>query len=690
MTSAWWLDQHPLTQPEADLFEVDAAARELARRLRAAHGGDQDGSLSNLVVSFEGRRGAGKTSFVNLLVTHLRDQQGDDAPVEVRYEPDRPGSTPLSIWAAVAYRVGEALYHRFHRRCLGSDQAVEILSPAQAAEGADAAVASVETASFKDPRLHWLEVARRLSAEVSKDQWGPCLNLFVDAPSKIPGRHLEWQDGRKALLHAAEGLVAAGTGQAGKALDKGGSAASTLIEKRLVEGPTWGVDTAEFVGELGVLLRVFHRKRPGWRAVVVLDHLSCFDDVDLQQVEEALGLLRQLEGVLVLLVLDPRAGRLLDPAMWAVSARRPREDARDAPPPGDAEQDTKDARDGFHALVDLRLPVPTPSNYELVGMTRRFIEELNLPISSSEVTSFARLLVRRGIARPRETKRALLWLWMRLHHSDAPRTLLIDRSGEPLAAARRREVLELLLDLHLFIEKRLPAASLLRTAESCFPVLAHFPVRPWNLRGWTDRQGRGLTLWDGKLDSSKRDLILLLRLLTLGKFAGAESLMSGHLSRARELWRRCREELIEEDPLWLKKLDELEARSLKAHLETRLSQVSLTRMLFIGFLISAGRRFDLAGPAEPDGGGLRPWEHWFDSDLLTMIYQHKQSSLTDRRCCLVLLNLLHPLTAEALNAPERGGDAPGGGGDGPGDDREMLGSLLEQRTALIDTLRENL
>ena len=656
------------------------ACRELARRLRAAHGGERGESLSNLVVSFEGRRGSGKTSFVNLLVAELRRQEGDDAPVEVRYELDRPGSTQLSIWAAVAYRIGEALYRRFHRRCMEAGQPVEILSPARAAEGAGTPLVSVKTSQLEDPRLHWLAVARRLSDKVPKGHWGPCLNLFVDAPSKIPGRRLEWQDGRNALLHASEGLVAAVTGQAGKALEGGGRAARKLVEKRLVEGPTWGVDTAEFVRELGILLRVFHPQRTGWRAVVVLDHLSCFDDVDVQQVEEALSLLRQLEGVLVLLVLDPRAGRLLDPASRAASARRPQEDASQQ---GDAESDPREARDGFHALVDLRLPVPTPSNYELVGMTRRFIEELNLPISSSEVTAFARLLLRRGVARPRETKRALLWLWMRLHHSVAPRTLLIDRLGEPLEATRRREILELLLDLHLFIEKRLPAASLLRTAESCFPVLAHFPVRPWNLRGWTDRQERGLALWDGQLDASERDLILLLRLLTLGKFAGAEHLMSGHRSRARELWRRCREEWIKQDPLWLGRLDEVEARSLKAHLENRLSQVKLIKMLFFGFLVSAGRRFDLAGPVAPDGGGLRPREHWFDSDLLTMIYQHKQSSPTDRRCCLVLLNLLHPFTAEALGAPENAGDWSE-------EDQKMLRSLTVQRTALIDTFRENL
>ncbi len=687
MRSRWWLDQHPLTSAEGDLFEVGGACRELAQRLQSCHRPDAPGGPKNLIVSLEGNRGSGRTSFANLLLEELQrqetEQEGLEAPIDVRFELGWSGAAELSIWSALAYRIGESLYRRFHQRCLESGRRVEIASPLRAAHEPEPARIKVKTKPFGDPRLHWLAVARRLSDAISREHWSPCLNLFSEAPSKIPGRRLGWNDSRNALTHAAEGLVAGFGAAPANAIEKGGKAARALLKKRLVEGPTWGVDTTEFVRELGVLLRVFHPRPSGWSAVIVLDDLNRIEAAEVRGVQETLDSLRRLDGVLVLVVLDPRAGRLLEHRVPAAHT------SRSAEPSGDqfdeeVNLEGLEGRDGLHALIDLRLPIPTPAKHEVIAMTRRFIEELKLPISQSEVSHFARRLRSRGILRPRETKRALLWLWMRLGRPGSPTTLLTDRAGEPLAPRHRLGMLEVLLDLHLFIENRLGAANLLETAEKHFPVLAHFPVRPWNLRGWTDRQRRNLSLWEGSRHSSQRDLILVLRLISLGELAGTGHMMSGHRARARELWNRCRNEVIEWDPLRLGAMTDPSARALMTHLEIQMARPGgLARPLALGHLVSASRRFDVAEQNEPDGEGLRLVENWFDSDLLTMTFRHKEGSRSDRRRAWVLLNLLHPLTAEMLVAvpdPE----------DWPEEDRGMLMSLAGQRETLIDILRGNL
>jgi len=170
-------------------------------------------------------------------------------------------------------------------------------------------------------------------------------------------------------------------------------------------------------------------------------------------------------------------------------------------------------------------------------------------------------------------------------------------------------------------------------------VLGHFPVCPWNLRPWIDRQETALGI--------AQDLVLHLRLLTLAQFVGADHRTVGHRARARDLWRRWRRRVVDEDPLKLGSLDEESPQGLCSHLEVKL-QTGLGRKFATALLASATRYFD--GVAEPVAATSLQ-EIWFEADLLVQRLEDRQAEPDARRRAWVVLSLLHPHVAEQLGAP---------------------------------------
>lgn len=670
MARDWWLNQHPITSAAEDLLDFADAARLLAERLRHCHRpADPLPGLRSLVVSFEAPPGSGKTSFSNLLLANLAPAADEKAPIPVCFSAALSRASGLSLWTALAYRIGEAFYRRLHRRALaaGADGDVRVGNPLLGA----AAPVTLPAEDLAERRLHWLEVASRLSRRIPKEHWTPCLNLFSDAPSKIPGRRLDWQSATDTLIGLARAGLFAGTGQSKDAISEAAAAAKTLIDRPPVEGPNWGVDTEEFVRDLERLLRMLHPEATHWRAIVVLDDLFRLDEAE-PELHEALAYLRRLDGVLTLINLDRGLDRsrphLRTAGRRPLLAPQPAVGAERQVPPAAAPSLPPDGGT-LDALIDVRMPIPAPGRDELFGFARRFVEELDLPLEESEISTFVRCLSDRGILGARETKKALLWLWLRLCDPQTGETLFQRRArpeGQPIPPHERIGMLELLVDLHRFVEGHATGARAFETAERHLSMLAHFPVCPWNLRPWIDRQVTTLDGW-----RNAQDLVLHLRLLTLAQFVEVDQRTSGHRARARELWQRWRAEVIGRDPLRLESMDGTSPQNLTTHLEVRLNRYPLAELFATALLASAARYFE--GVAEAVAPSSLK-ETWFEADLLVQQLESPDGDPEARRRAWVVLSLLHPQIAQQI------GDPPVSDGWRPND--PLLDRLETQRETL--------
>ena len=650
-----WLNESPILSPDGDLLGYREPAEAIAASLRAAHprsSGQEDGhNAGSLIVTLEGFWGTGKTSFSNLLLHELRDH--DDpwrAPVEVWFSAWQSASMPLSPWEALAYRLGEAFYSRFHRWCLrgqgkGSEVTIghplwKALDPELSRPKPDPELKiKPHSVKLNEERLHWLEVAFRLSNAVREKDWDPCLKLFNDAPSKIGSRSLDNRIGMKALIDLAAGVLSMAVAKPDKVIGSTAEAAKLFLEQRLIEGPGWGIDTLEFVRGLNRLLYVLHPGARDWRAVIVVDDTTRLNEEDLPRVLDALGYLRELDDVLVILNVNDHVIKQLKGIRRGFAERDPEE------PPGSFGEDF------LTRLVNVRFPMPQPQEAELWRMMARFLEDLGMP----PVTVVSPALRHLGNSRkvtPREVKRALQWLWFRLgpDSADTQRVALDSLDGEEL-----ERLLILLLDLHLFTEGLQSGAAVMERSFDHAKVLLHLPVQPWNLRPWLDGLGNDLELWYAYPEALR--LIEVARRQELIFYCGAERAEQG-LQDGKQAWAAWRQRMVTEN--WLDLSEELLAKDPKhllAHLLARIEEIMLAqieeinlKMILLASQLTAAARYQ---NFVDDPG--RCWEHQacsgllaeldFDKDRLIMV----ASKLAHRVDCAakawLLVFVIDPMTA---------------------------------------------
>lgn len=651
-----WLDDRPISGTRGtDLLGFRPSAQWLARGLSALRtdhspvGAPWDGrwgrpARNNVSVTLEGPWGSGKTSYANLVVDALvaaDDASRDpllDEPVRVEFNVWQSGSIDISPWSALCYRVGEAFYARLHERAVAAETADRKLTLADPVR-LEAPLISVDPSPLAEARLHWVEVARRLSAAIPGTSWHPCLNLFGDAPSKVPGRGASWSEALREGPRLAGAVVKALLGGVGavSAVSDGVSSAGELLRRPTETGPSWGVDSKEFVRDLDRLLHVLHPRPRSWRLLLLVEDVTRLDASELPRVLDALGYVRRLSDIVSLTLLDDHIVATLE----ALAQRRVTGAQRvELPPaPGGEQFVTK--------LVGLRQRVPQPLIADISALVARWWGSLDLQHVAARGGALAtsRRLVERGIRTPRQVKRALRALWMRLADEDYEPLRDAIASGAVSDDARDR-IVGLHVDLHAFGEGRLDGALLLERAQTAAADLLALPIQPWDGSPWLDRQYASLLAVEWPL---AQELVAGLRLIALAHHVRCLEPDHPLVASGRQAWAsyRTAQGRAGDDPLQLALLtgaDAIGEARLLAHLEARLTEenAQLTRQLVTPAVLAvAARRYRLADDDPAPATIPEILDSWFDGDALVQAIMKSAPRSPEHAMALTLLHLFN-------------------------------------------------
>jgi hypothetical protein len=546
--SLGWLGGSPIQGPDQDELGYGPPAIRLAKHLNAVFSAARSapGSENAMTVAVEGAWGSGKTSYTNLVAHFLKEQppesreesdeerdkreQGD--PVVVRFNVWLAASLQVDPWYALAYRIGEAFYRRFHHRCIKANQEKKSFEVGHPRFGDEIYPSGIETIDLKpdgihEQRLHWLEVALRLSEGIKPaDHWHPCLKLFCEgASSKLPGRSLAIREGLRVLTSLGGAALSTSVGQIDKGIGGAVGATQQLLEKRLTEGPAWGKDPAAFFRDLDRLLFVLHPKPKTWRMVLILDDLARLNAGELPGILDILGHLDSLNDVVTLLNVDNEVSH---------SLRRYTPQAFQEAGESSAGRDrsTRSSESFMDRLIHLRVQVPTPQNTELMAMLRRHMMSafgLTLP----QVRPFLRTFLEEERSTPRLTKKAFHWLLLR-YPENFPNEV----------------TLRLLLDFFWHSEGKMPRADLLANLAKSRRALRQVEVQPWDVRAWIDTFGIS-KLGDQWTDvaSETEDLILAIRHGSVVAYlqrdvAGEYEDLNNAIKQGRQSWQAWHQALL--------------------------------------------------------------------------------------------------------------------------------------------------
>jgi len=625
-----WLEERPLDAGAAknDLLDMAAPSEWLASALLRSWC-DEPTHTNSLSVSIEAPWGAGKTSFVHLVQKHLSNalsHQGE--PIWVELSAWQSGSLAIGAWPAIAYRIGEALYGKLHRAAIASRKAGEPTirvgrprDPSQMVE--------LDVAPLADERFHWLQVALVLSQVVKGDDWHPCLKLFADAPSKVPGHGTGWGQGSVEIVRGAidiggtvAGGVLAGPGAAvtllaaaGKAVDASGKAVSAFTKKTLLEGPPWGVDTTEFVQHLNRLCAVLLPHVKKWRVAVLIDDVARVGPTELRSVLDALSYLREMQRVIVLVCLDDAAIERLETQLPDHLRGR--------------------GEKFISKVIHTRYKLANPDPGLLGRFADRLLADMGLPsaFEAASAENPTRRLLSGGVRTPREIKRALTWIWSRLSSDESALRRCRQRSNG--------EILSLLVDLYLFFEGLLSAEDLDARIRPRRAVLLRFERQPWDGQIWLDRR-RAIE------DSTpEANLVAWLRTLRLAQFAGLE-LNGRRVEEAQSVWGAWCADLSAggSDPLKLSKLNR-RLSDLPTYL--RPDAIEHGPLPLLCAVSSAARTLWLGAHDAPPRSLQEVLDRWHDADALVQTILSPQAAPMMIAAASMLLHVFHRPVVKAID-----------------------------------------
>ncbi len=635
MTSAWprSLDDIPQTRRDLgeDAFSFSDAVQQLAEHLLPAPGTVAE---LNTVVSIEAEWGWGKTSFANLLVAAIQRSLRSDGnrgtravPMVVPYNAWLSGPSNGSHWSAIALRIGHALYTEVHDQLIRAADAdgpiaLELGHPTEPGARITARVTDREQVLHR--QSGWTDIAWQLSEAVPATRWHPCLALFGDAPSKLPGRGFSGREagrslGRLATRVLESSLKSDQVGAAGAAL----AAAGSLVGAYSDNGAPAAAESDEFVAHLGTLMRMLRPDARGWRAILVVEDVARLDDDGLASFLEALAYLRHLQGVLVLLCLDRRiADRVL------------------------VERGLESGEGRLTKTIDLRQRVPAITWSHRHALVRAWCDSVDLPHADEVAHALGRWCAEHGQASPRQIKRLLRWLDVRLR-------------AHPLDATRpRAQVVSTVLfiaSLYRHDALGIGGEELIDSMEQPGAVeqmLLRLPHQPWDRRPWPE-----LAI-DPNLEPSSpsaRDWIGGLRRFSLiVHLVGPEHPRTMEAEqRLREAWRRHLDRLATESP-WVASIvgvrgerPEDAGDKLLARLGGLLSNTAATadlahqrvRAIRAANVVAAMRSMDVHGkpPSATVAGVCDAWAQ--GHDLVTLVRRGARADIGD--LALLILALLH-------------------------------------------------
>lgn len=653
-----WLEEAAIVRPEQDRLRMKEAARDLASALREAHPTWSSGApdrRKSFVVTIEAPWGSGKSSFANLVAGYLREteESSEDlswqSPVVVDFSAWQSVSMGGSPWEALAYRLGEGFYRRLHRLCLmiatSSRRNRKKLAPSlqignprfYLGQPRDVATPLLpveknvlESARwFGEPRLHWREVAFRLAQSVPSENWDPCMKLFVDAPSKLAGREMGRDEAFDTFVGLMTSSLSVVKGEFGDAISGVGGATRTLLRRRLLEGPEWGIDTREFARALDRLIYVLHPRPRHWRAFVVLDDVARLPESEFPAILEALTHLREIHDIVVMVNLPPRA---LD------TLRRLRA------PGVPVSEDGADGESFLTRLVQVRFPLPRPDEPELSRMMADALGELRVPAHVAD--KLVRHYLDKEAATPRQLKQLLQWLWFRLRNSDGGSSIRLDA----FAATPQQKLewlLTLLIDLHLHAQGRnLEDRALDRICERR-EILLHAPVQPWDLRAWRDGMGVQSEWCDVP---EGRELLATVRLQELLWECGERRIEAG-LELGRRAWRAWQFRLGEDNELKLSpQLLRSEPDELMLHLSRQVfSEERVVRAQLAGVARYHHFAHDEPDLAEPEAFARLARFWYFDSDALWAVASRPGAEPKTAARAWILLSWVTPAVARRFD-----------------------------------------
>lgn len=625
------LDDLPLQRvgDDIDPFEFKGAVDALAEHLLASRR-DPVARL-NTVVSLEAEWGWGKTTFANLLVeavlTGLRAEPGYDPknqalPMRVDYNAWLSGPEDGRHWAAIAARVGRAFYLDLQQRVLAeaeqADGPVKLSLGDPLNPGGRIEVALPAREQVLDPRTTWTDIAWQLAEAMPRPSWDPCLALFADAPSKLPGRGFSGREARRTLVRLIADTALAGAkgdalAAAGAATRAGGQLAGAYADTKAPAA----AESDEFVRHLDKLLAVLRPNAFGWRAVLVVEDVARLDETGLSSFLEALSYLRHLGSVLVLLCVDRRiADRVL------------------------VEYPASDGEGRLTKTIDLRQRVPAATWSHRYALIRAWCDSLGMPSSGDTARTLGRWCFEHSQHSPRQLKRLLRWLDVRLRgvppdqRSAWPETVLLG------AQLYRRDALGVAGEMVL---------ADLGDASTVERLLLRLPLQPWDSRRWPELHK------DARLVPTSATAKAWLG--TLRRFGLVVHLVGPDHEETLAAERRVREgqqrhlDLLHRESPWVAhfhkvaRLDPADAWDELHHGLRTLAQSDgkgswqLVRALRAANVVAAMRRLDLHGTRPPAtiAGLAGAWAQ--GHDLLSVVLDEKRGPVAEFG--LLLLALLH-------------------------------------------------
>lgn len=616
-----WLEERALEKREADRFRFAEVAGRMADRLRALQGGELQSRRARAcqIVSIEGPGGTGKTSLLNLIMEELlAGYSVVERPLEIRYSQRLSAADGVPCWQALAERIGEAFYGRLHDGVRQGDEVANAfyiadpLAVRRMGNGRPKEIPKIkidEIYELSEPRLYWREVAQRLAIHVPNESWDPCLKLFCDAPSKVPARALSMRERLGFLVTGIVGGAKGWLGNPGDAIASGEAVLRQFAGPGILEGPSWGVNSLEFVGALDRLITVLHPKGGGWRAIVAIDDTSMMSGDQVDELLIALDFLGRLSEVLVIVVADELLLRRLGSAAGTFSA-----DAEDV-----QSEERSDGREGLSShLFSLRLRVPRIYEADFPRMVVDLLGDRDDGAPFSLASDIIRKAFAGRAVTPRQIKAALRWLWMRsavVQMGSAVDELISEgRAGE-----REGESLCLLLDVFFWQEMLADADSMYVKLRANAALLLSWDVQPWDFRDWLDGYGAG-----AHLANVPPEMLWLLVALRMQEAIAALGLGRGALAEGRDNGRRVfeewRERVTEDDVMELARLDQLlSAVDLAQALAQTVARKdgALAALWLNSQVTSAARHAGFVVETEELSTGLDAIRRWqFDSDAL--------------------------------------------------------------------------
>jgi len=500
-----WLLDVPISQETDDLFGYKHAASYLAQKLHDdakfyRFSFPEDSEAGSFSLLLEGRWGSGKTSYSNLLVEML-SKDGDIYPPNslrvIRFNIWQSKSMEISAWASLAYRLGQEFYSQIHRQCIEVEGKGKFQLGMFSNRKPNCQLAKISMDFLRDPRLHWVEVAQRISQKVPQKNWDPCYKLFCDAPSKVPGRGMDWREGSGVLNDLSGAAIKVALLKPDKAVDDVFQSIKGLGNKRLLEGSPWGVDTLEFINDLNLLLYSLNPIEEGWRGVIIVDDIARLDESDFPFLLETLAYLKKLNQILVILNIDYQTFSKIEALKYVYENNLKK-------------QSVQVTESFLTKMVNLRIQVPLPSPAEQVRSLIPHHEHFGFP-TVQPFSDALRHLLDHGINTPRQIKNALRWFSIRLGSNKKDQSCLI--SSPCLSSKIYLQIIIFMSDLYLYCNGFIEGKALVESVESNRNIFLNMGRQPWNLRPWADQlppnYNKSVNL------SEAKDLLSTIRFLAL-------------------------------------------------------------------------------------------------------------------------------------------------------------------------------